>query len=207
MHLRRPGRELLPAEHALEPGVDVARAPRPSRIALASCSHWPGGRGDHAGLAEALAARGARAEWVPWDDPTADWSDYDLVFLRETWDYPPKLPAFLDWVDSLAAGSTVVNPPAVVRWNHHKGYLLELAAAGVPVVPTTLVAGGATDLDAAVRAAGADVVVVKPAVGIGGNDARRGRAHDPATTEHLRELLRAGDVLVQPYLPSIETTG
>ncbi|MGI8684859.1 MAG: ATP-grasp domain-containing protein, partial [Acidimicrobiales bacterium] len=35
----------------------------------------------------------------------------------------------------------------------------------------------------------------------------RGRAHDPATTEHLRELLRAGDVLVQPYLPSIETTG
>ncbi len=179
----------------------------PVHIALASCSLWPTGSGDHAGLAEAVADRGFRAEWVPWDDPTVDWSDYDLVLLRETWDYPPKLAAFLAWVDSVAKLTSLVNPSAVVRWNHHKRYLQELAAVGVPTVPTTVVTRGSTDPHATVRAAGAATVVVKPAVGIGGNDAERGRADDPATAAHLRNLLSSGDVLVQPYLQSIEASG
>lgn len=178
-----------------------------ARIALASCSLWPSGSGDHAGLAEALVERGARADWVPWDDPVADWSDYDLVLLRETWDYPPKLASFLAWVDSLALSTAVVNPPGVVRWNHHKGYLQELAAAGVPVVPTIVVTRETADPEAALREAGAAMVVVKPAVGIGGNDAERGEAADAATAAHLRALLRGGDVLVQPYLESIEVSG
>lgn len=178
-----------------------------ARIALACCSLWPTGSGDHAGLAEAVADRGARADWVPWDDPVADWSDYDLVLLRETWDYPAKLPSFLAWVDSLSMLTSVVNPPAVVRWNHHKRYLQELAATGVPTVPTTVVARVATDPYAALRAAGARTVVVKPAVGIGGNDAERGRADDPATAAHLRALLAGGDVVVQPYVRSIEASG
>ncbi len=179
----------------------------PAHIALASCSLWPTGSGDHAGLAEAVADRGVRAEWVPWDDPTVDWSGYDLVLLRETWDYPPKLAAFLAWVDSLAKLTSLVNPSAVVRWNHHKRYLQELAALGVPTVPTTVVTSGSTDPHATARAAGAATVVVKPAVGIGGNDAERGRADDPATAAHLRALLAGGDVLVQPYLQSIEASG
>ena len=50
-----------------------------------------------------------------WDDPDADWSHYDLVVLRETWDYPPRLPSFLAWVEAVAMVTAVVNPPAVVR--------------------------------------------------------------------------------------------
>ena len=179
----------------------------PPRIALAGCSLWPAGRGDHAGLARALADRGAAAVWVPWDDSATDWAGFDLVLLRETWDYPPRLASFLRWVDTVAGSTRLVNPPPVVRWNHHKGYLGELAAAGVPTVPTAVVTSATTDVDAAVRAGGAELVVVKPAVGIGGDDAARGRADDPATAGHLRALLAGGDVLVQPYLPSIETAG
>lgn len=144
---------------------------------------------------------------MPWDDPLADWPGYDLVVLRETWDYPPKLASFLAWVDSLAMSTAVVNPPAVVRWNHHKRYLQDLASAGVPIVPTILVTRETADLDGVLRAAGAATVVVKPAVGIGGNDAERGEPDDAATGAHLRTLLADGDVLVQPYLPSIEASG
>ena len=179
----------------------------PARVALASCSLWPGGRGDHAGLAEALTQRGAPAAWVPWDDPEVDWSAYDLVLLRETWDYPEKLGAFLHWVDSVVPATALVNPAAVVRWNHHKRYLLELADAGVPTVPTDLVTGVASHPMAALAAAGAATVVVKPAIGIGGDDAERGRADNPALASHLGSLLAGGDVLVQPYLRSIETAG
>lgn len=178
-------------------------------VALASCSRWPGGRGDHAGLAEALAARGVRVGWVPWDEPQTDWSGYDLVVLRETWDYPSKLAAFLAWVDRLATVTAVANPPPVVRWNHHKGYLLELASAGVPTVPTEVVPAGGSDAagDEVLRAHGSERVVVKPAVGIGGDDALRGHADDPATADHLRALLAGGDALVQPYVPSVERAG
>lgn len=176
----------------------------PAHIALASCSLWPTGSGDHAGLAEAAADRGVRAEWVPWDDPTVEWSDYDLVLLRETWDYRPKLAAFLAWVDSVAKLTSLVNPSAVVRWNHHKRYLQELAALGVTTVPTTVVTRGSTDPHATVRAADAATVVVKPAVGIGGNDAGRGPGRRPchggaplylhtvpAATERLADLVVA----------------
>ena len=177
------------------------------RIALASCSLWPDGSGDHAGLVEALGAHGAQASWVPWDDPDADWSQYDLVVLRETWDYPPKLESFLDWVDAVASVTAVVNPPAVVRWNHHKRYLLELAARGVRTVPTTVVTRSDADPAAALRAADRATVVVKPAVGIGGNEAARGRADDPATAAHLHAVLAGGDALVQPYIEGIESRG
>lgn len=167
---------------------------------------WPTGSGDHAGLAEALGHRGATAQWVPWDE-SVDWSGFDLVALRETWDYPPRLASFLEWVDSVAAVTAVVNPPGVVRWNHHKGYLHDLGAAGVPVVPTTIVPRGTEAPFAALQAGGDATVVVKPAVGIGGDDAERGRSSDPATSAHLGALLEGGDVLVQPYLPSIESSG
>jgi glutathione synthase/RimK-type ligase-like ATP-grasp enzyme len=175
-------------------------------VALASCSKWPGGSGDHAGVVEALAERGVRADWVPWDDPHAQWAEYDLVVLRETWDYPSKLAEFLAWVEWLATETAVANPPSVVQWNHHKRYLLDLASAGVRTVPTAVVTAGDPEPEGALvrNAAG---VVVKPAVGIGGDDAVRGAATDPAIGAHLHALLGAGDVLVQPYLQSVETTG
>ncbi|HEX2699888.1 MAG TPA: hypothetical protein VHM89_06750 [Acidimicrobiales bacterium] len=180
----------------------------PFRVALAGCSLWPGGSGDHAGLAEALADRGAGADWLSWEDPAADWSRYDLVLLRETWDYTAHLDRFLGWIDDVAVATRLVNPPGVVGWNHHKEYLRQLAGAGVPTVPTAVVRAGSGDAGAALAAfAGDAFVVVKPAVGIGGDGAVRGRADDPATADHVRALLAGGDVLVQPYVPSIETDG
>lgn len=172
-----------------------------ARVALASCSSWPGGRGDHAGLVEALADRGVAAEWVPWD-AAVSWAGYDLVVLRETWDYPDRRAAFLAWVDAVAAVTAVANRPAVVRWNHHKGYLRALAAAGVPTVPTAVVPAGSP-----ATVPGEGPVVVKPAVGIGGDGVFRGDAGDPPTAAHLAALLSAGDALVQPYVGSIAVTG
>ena len=179
----------------------------PCRLALVSYSLWPSGSGDHAGLAEALAGRGIRAVWVPWDEPGVEWAGYDVVLLRETWDYPTKLGSFLEWVDLVSTQTVVANSAAVVRWNHHKGYLQRLACAGVPTVPTTVVTTAGAEADAALRVERSATVVVKPAVGIGGDGAARGRADDPAMAEHLRRLLAGGDVVVQPYVRSIETSG
>lgn len=135
------------------------------------------------------------------------WADYDLVLLRETWDYPTKLGDFLDWVDLVSTLTVVANSAAVVRWNHHKGYLQGLTSAGVPTVPTTVLTSASTEAEVALRVGGLADVVVKPAVGIGGDNVVRGGADDPGMVEHLRTLLAGGDVLVQPYVRGIETVG
>ena len=93
------------------------------------------------------------------------------------------------------------NPPALVRWNTHKAYLLELASLGAPVVPTVLLArrerGRARP--ASRTAQGWNAVVVKPAVAVGAGGAGRFDVGDGAGQEHLDALLVDGDVLVQPY--------
>ena len=91
---------------------------------------------DDAPLREALTAAGADAETRAWDDPTVDWAGAGVAVIRSTWNYVAHHDAFLAWAERCAAVTSLWNPVNVVRWNSHKGYLLELAAAGLPVVPT-----------------------------------------------------------------------
>jgi hypothetical protein len=170
---------------------------------LAGHAEFPNGHPEHDGLIEAFAAAGVDAAVAVWDDPAVDWSGRDLVWIRETWDYTRAPGAFLGWADHVASVTCLVNPPEIVRWNHHKGYLLDLAADGVPVVPTVLVATG---LDAPGIPEWPELVV-KPAIGVGGDGAFRVRAGSDELARALAELGRLGDVLVQPFLPSVVEIG
>jgi glutathione synthase/RimK-type ligase-like ATP-grasp enzyme len=174
-------------------------------VALVDCRHLDHDDGDRGPLLEALGARGLRAGWWAWDDPAIDWSTARLVVIRMTWDYTDRVTEFLDWVDQAEAGSTVVlNPPRVVRWNAHKSYLLDLAAAGVPTVPTEVVReGGWGGVDAVAGDRGWTEVVVKPTVGVGANGAFRAPVGSLAATVPPPDH----DVLVQPFMASIGTEG
>ncbi|MES9540255.1 MULTISPECIES: hypothetical protein [unclassified Actinomadura] len=166
-------------------------------IALATCSLLPDGSDDVQDLIPALAAEGADAEPVVWD-ADVDWSRYDLVVIRSTWDYTERRDAFAAWAESLPR---VLNSAAIVRWNTDKRYLRDIAAAGVPVVPTLW------DPD--------DIpsdwpeYVIKPAVSIGAGDtARWGAGEEDAARAHLRSLREAGrTAMVQPYLSAVDTVG
>lgn len=155
-------------------------------------------------LGEELTARGCAAQAVAWD-AGVDWAAYDLVVVRSPWDYFERLEEFLAWVGHVATVSRIVNPPSVIRWNSHKGYLNELGARGVPVLPTLTLPAG--DRGAAFALAGTewDDVVVKPAVDGGARKALRGASASPEVREHVDRLLDEGDVLVQPYAPGVET--
>lgn len=163
-------------------------------------------------LLAALAEAGADAAVVDWDDPEVDWGAYRLALLRSTWDYTQRLPEFLAWADRAAALTTLINPPAVIRWNTDKHYLGDLARAGVPVVPTQFVEPGASaarELESFLREQGPVEWVVKPAVGAGSRDAARyARGEERTATDHLERLLHAGNsVLLQPYLDEVDLHG
>lgn len=85
-----------------------------ARIALVTAQEALGLDPDLDPLLGALRAQGAEAEAVCWD-AAVDWADFDLALLRSTWDYVPRLQAFLAWCDRAAAATRLLNPPAVVR--------------------------------------------------------------------------------------------
>ncbi len=153
-------------------------------------------------LADALAARGINAQLSVWDDPSVDWSAFDLVVVRSTWDYPRRRDAFVAWAEQLPR---VLNPAAVLRWNTDKRYLADLAAAGVPTVPTLFRSpAGAAQLP------DWDEFVIKPTISVGSADTARWRrgTDDVAALAHLRELQAAGrTAMVQPYLSAVDASG
>jgi len=180
------------------------------RIALATCAHHPGFcAGDDAPLLDAFAALGADAALLRWDDPDIDWSSFDAVVIRTTWDYAERLDEFLAWVDRVDSVTRILNPPSVVRANLDKLYLRELEKADVPIVPTQWLApSDAGGVEAMLRDAGWSELVIKPTVGAGASGLGRFTADrfDDAV-DHATDLLRRGSAMAQPWLDSITTRG
>jgi glutathione synthase/RimK-type ligase-like ATP-grasp enzyme len=174
------------------------------RIAIVTARAATGTDEDEALLLAALAEAGASAEVVVWDDPFATWASYDLAVVRSTWDYAPRRNEFLSWARSTAGVTRLRNEPDVLTWNTDKGYLPELAASGIDVVPTALLRPG-EDL----RLPENEEFVVKPAVSAGSVDtARYSRTDAERARLHVRRLWEAGrTVLVQPYQASVDERG
>jgi hypothetical protein len=163
-------------------------------IALVTCRQLPDLDPDDRLLRDAL---GDAAAVAIWDDPAVDWDAFDVVLLRNPWDYIVRRDAFLAWAERI--GPRLRNPPEVVRWNTDKRYLGELTGAGLPVVPTSVVTVG----DPLV----APPLVVKPAVGAGSIDAARHADHESAAA-HVARLQAAGHVvLAQPYIEAVDEAG
>ena len=143
---------------------------------------------------------------MPWD-ANEDWAAADLVMVRTPWDYFHRLGEFLAWTDRVASVTRLVNPATVLRWNTHKRYLLDLRDRGVPIVSTVFLPRGTCPPGPSSLASIASLLVVKPAVDIGAFGAMRADATDPTLARHLSGLLQRGDVLVQPFIPSIQDRG
>jgi O-ureido-D-serine cyclo-ligase len=146
---------------------------------------------------------------VAWDDPEFDWGSTRLALLRSPWDYYRRPAEFLAWAERTARRTRLENPLATVRWNLEKGYLVALARAGAPVVPTRyLPRGSSFDLAAFLAADGAHGAVVKPAVSADSWETVHVPPGEPAAGQAaLDRLLPERAMLVQPYLPSVEDYG
>jgi hypothetical protein len=175
-----------------------------TRIALATCSTLPDLDPDEQLLIEPLRALGIEPIAAIWDDATIDWSSFELVVIRSTWDYTARLDEFRAWTRRVPR---LLNPAAIVEWNTNKRYLQDLARAGVPVVPTDWLEPGSTVVLPAVGRH-----VLKPSVGAGSVDAAlfdMAAVHEADLAQaHAARLLAANQtVMVQPYLELIERQG
>ena len=185
------------------------------RIALITEPAVPGLRPDDALLVAPLAARGIAAEALPWGAAPADLAGFDLAVLRTPWDYHEHVDTFLAWCEALPV--PLLNPPAIVRWNAHKRYLLELERRGLArVSPTEVLLRGephptASELAAALHGRASEDplrrLVVKPAVSGGARGTFVLDPADPAAEARLTASVRAEDMLVQRYEPRLVADG
>jgi glutathione synthase/RimK-type ligase-like ATP-grasp enzyme len=157
-----------------------------------------------------LRNRGIDTSEIPWSDTSVDWSAFNLVIVRTTWDYHHRPAEFLDALARIeASGTTLENPLALITWNLDKRYQRDLEARGVPIVPSVWSEGGtAADFAALFAQLGCDEIVVKPVVSANALDTFRLRA--PLNVTKLDELVRtfADRVwLAQPFVHTITTEG
>jgi glutathione synthase/RimK-type ligase-like ATP-grasp enzyme len=178
------------------------------RVAFVTCARWPDVSESDRLAQQALERRGATVCAVPWNSPPATIDGHDVVVLRSNWDYHFDVAGFAAWLaHGEAVSANLWNPVPLVRWNLTKLYLLDLAEAGVSVVPTLRLDEPAT-LPRVLAERGWAVAVVKPAVSASGYDTIQ---VTPGDAPSVVEALVAGRIrtpaLVQPFVPEITAEG
>ena len=177
------------------------------RVALVTWKELPGLSDDDRELIAPLARRGIAVVPAVWNDPAVRWSEFDASVVRSTWDYYRHPAEFLAWTHTVGATGRLWNPGDVLRWNSHKSYLRDLAARGVPVVPTRF----CPDLDSALavlRRENWPRAVLKAAVSAGGF--RTYLVDRSALTSGKPPWIDAppiGELMVQPYEEEVERSG
>lgn len=178
-------------------------------IGLITCKSLPVPDPDQGVLSKAIADAGMSARLVPWDDPHIRPGDCRVCVFRSCWNYFDEIHAFLEWVDLAERTVLLVNSADVVRWNVHKRYLRSLERHAIPTVPTAFGFRNQTiDLDRMMDERGWNDIVIKPAISAVSLRTRRfGREQREVGQAFLDKLLAERDVMIQPYLNSVETSG
>jgi len=179
-----------------------------SAICFVTCRRWPDISDSDRLVAAALERRGATVVGRAWNAPDAGFDGFDAVVLRSNWDYHHAPDDFAAWLDRWErAGTRIWNPPALVRWNLTKAYLLELGRAGLDVADTVILETPAA-LPGAMAERGWTTAVIKPLISASGHDtlmvsrADAGGAVDALASGRIR-----WPAIAQAFVPEIRSAG
>ena len=142
--------------------------------------------------------------WTEHIDDASGLQEYSRILPLLAWgyhlDHARWLRACRTWEQ---AGLPLANPAQVLAWNSDKRYLGGLAERGIAIPMTIWTDHVSRDqLDAMFDASGAEELILKPSVSGGAWKTRRLRQGDA-----IDALPDGTTMLLQPYLPSIETAG
>jgi len=178
-------------------------------IALLSCEKFPELIPADQLLIPELAKFGITAKAAIWDDPTIDWTAFDYLIFRNTWDYYEKENAFNEWLDRIQKlGIPTLNALEIIRQNKHKFYLRDLEKQGIRILPTVFI--DKTDslnlgnqLPQSWKKA-----VIKPAFSAGSYLTEVFAADDVgAVNEKYKSIAAQKELLLQQFMPEIQTLG
>lgn len=140
-----------------------------------------------------------------WQAPPEAFAPFTAALVATTWDYALAPNAFVEKLERLeASGVRCFNPPSLIKWNCDKGYLQELARAGIPTIPTIWSdRPGAHTLRRAFETFSTDRLVVKKRTGAGAE----GQEILSRGQTDLDRWVFAGPAMIQPFLDDITVGG
>lgn len=145
-------------------------------------------------------------EAAPWSDAALDWSRFDAVLIRSTWDYHTRYGEFIAWLDRLERLNVpTINSTALLRWNSDKRYLVQLPGQDIDIVPTQL--ASSLELASVLAPLRGEDVVVKPAVSAGAWCTVRGHVGSDDFTQAIAALPESLTYLVQPFVAEVASEG
>jgi glutathione synthase/RimK-type ligase-like ATP-grasp enzyme len=189
--------------------IILKRKNSPMKLGILTCKKLPQLLESDQKLIPLFAAHHFNVEAVIWDDMAVDWSTFDYLIFRNTWDYYEKEVAFNKWLEKIEQlGIPTFNSIATIQKNKHKFYLKELQSKGVLVLPTIFLEKNTSIPLAEIIPQHWQKMVVKPAFSAG---SYLTKLVDRIDLEEIETEFAAHfstkDFLIQEYRPEIKIVG
>jgi glutathione synthase/RimK-type ligase-like ATP-grasp enzyme len=153
---------------------------------------------------------GWSVEMVSWHR-NYDWSQFDVVVIRSTWDYQRDPDAFLAVLESIDhSNAHLENSLELVQWNLRKTYLRDIALKGGLIIPTlwqeeTL---DRKKLESFFDELETEELIIKPIIGASaGYTFRLPRSQSNVKIPMLEKIFNRRAYIVQPFMPNIVEEG
>jgi len=150
-------------------------------------------------------------ESVIWNDALIEWSSFDLVMIRYTWDYHLHANKFASWIKSLQERKIqVYNPPSVILWNMDKSYLRELQSEGIKIPSSIwLKKNQKVSLKETLSATGWEKAVLKPTISASAYHTKLFDCQSLSIEDQLfmDNLLQEGDAILQEFIKEVQEEG
>jgi len=180
------------------------------RIAFVTYERLPDLHQDDRLVADALGRRGFDVTAAAWNDSAIDWRRFASVVIRAAWDYHLDEVRYAAWLRRCEEEDVNLwNPAATVLANIDKRYLLDVAAAGLEIVPIAYAKRGERQsLETLLERQNWTRAVVKPAVSASAYGTwETSLAVAAADQQRFDEEVLQRSLLVQPFADEIVTTG
>ncbi len=160
-------------------------------------------------LIEPMKNIGWIAEEVSWRNENVNWSDYDSVIVRSTWDYQNDSEKFIGVLEKINCVSHLENDLDLMKWNMNKNYLFDLEQKGVKIVDTIWERKFNRNLaHEYFDKLGTDEIIIKPNISANAdNTFRLTREKLDKNLGQLEKIFTAREFMVQPFLNSIIEEG
>ena len=161
-------------------------------------------------LIQPFSQHGVHVDVISWHAIDIDWSQYDAVIVRSTWDYQEHADAFIDKLIEITKHDTVlINPLSLMQWNISKRYLQILQTQGITIIPSVFFDSVAiSDIYAQFAYFDTQEIIIKPLI--------RANSDNTFRLDHTNLMAQAGPLsnifsttpcVIQPFLDSVINEG
>lgn len=160
-------------------------------------------------LIEPMKQFGWLAEEISWRDKTVNWSYYDAVIVRSTWDYQHDSENFIKVLHKINSSTHLENNLDLMKWNMNKKYLYDLQNKGVHIVETLW--KNKFDRSEAVNyfeQLGAEEIIIKPNISASADNTYRLNKDTLITSfDILENTFSKREFMIQPFIKNIIEEG